>query len=66
MAPVTEVAFLPVRPGVDILDTSISEGQVMDNMLKVGKVAPGVQKNYYGVEEENASHVHLLLGEPHF
>lgn len=62
MAPVTEVAFLPVRPGIDINDTSSSEGAVMANMLEVGKHAPGVQKNYWGVEEENPAHVHLMLG----
>ena len=64
MAPVTEVAFLPLRPGIDINDASTSEGQVMANMLEVGKVAPGVQKNYSGVEEENSAHVHLMLGTP--
>ncbi|OAL20113.1 hypothetical protein AYO20_11550 [Fonsecaea nubica] len=61
MAPVTEVAFLPLRPGVDINDTSTSEGKVMANMVEVGKHAPGVQKNYWGIEEENSAHVHLML-----
>lgn len=62
MAPVMEIAFLPLRPGVDINDTSISEGKVMANMVEVGKHAPGVLKNYWGVEEENSAHVHLMLG----
>jgi heme-degrading monooxygenase HmoA len=62
MSPTTEVAFLPLRPGVDIDDISCPEGKVMAHMLEAGKVAPGCTKNYSGLEEENPGHVHLILG----
>jgi hypothetical protein len=62
MSPATEVAFLPLRPGVDINDTSCHEGKVMAHMAEAGKVAPGCTKNYWGLEEENPGHVHLILG----
>ena len=63
MGAVTEFAFIPLRPGVNIEDESISEGQIMAQMLAKGKIAPGVQANYWGKQEECSHFVHLLLGK---
>jgi hypothetical protein len=64
MSPVTEFAYIPLRPSSNIDDPSTSEGGIMAAMLEKGKVAPGVQRNYWGKLEENPKEIYLLLGEP--
>ncbi|KAH7095540.1 hypothetical protein FB567DRAFT_512789 [Paraphoma chrysanthemicola] len=61
MGAVTEFAFIPLRPGTDIEDENISEGQIMAQMLAKGKIAPGVQANYWGKQIDCSHFVHLLL-----
>jgi hypothetical protein len=54
--PVTEVGYMSVKPGLNIMDETTPEGQILAGAYKRVAAAPGGPKHvYFGPEMENPS-----------
>lgn len=61
MAPVTEVAYLTLKPGVELAGSSTS-AQAWSESIRTIQAQEGYQRLYWGVAVENPSLLMLLIG----
>ena len=60
--PVTEIGCMGVKPGLNIMDETTREGQIMAGAYKAVAAAPGgPHQVYWGLEVENPSNVWALF-----
>ena len=62
MAPVTEIARLPLITSADVDDPSSSSGKIWQDTILTLSSQDGFQRAYYGREVEDQSLLHLLIG----
>jgi hypothetical protein len=61
MAPVTEIAYLTLKPGVELTGSSTS-AQVWTDTVKTITQQSGYQRLHWGITLENQSLLMLLIG----
>jgi hypothetical protein len=64
MSPVTEIATLFLKAGVNLEDQSSPASQVAQEAFSTISSQPGFQRIYYGPELEDASLLQLFIGTP--
>ena len=62
MAPVTELATIPLTPGAQIEDPTSPAGQVWQSSISTISSQPGFQRAHWGRELENESVLQLFIG----
>lgn len=62
MSPVTELATLFLKPGIDVEDQSSLEGQIALESLSTISSQPGFERLYYGPILEDASLFQIFIG----
>ena len=62
MAPVTEIARLPLISSANVDDPSCSSGQIWHDTILTFSSQDGFQRAYYGREVDDQSLLHLLIG----
>jgi len=62
MSPVTELATLFLKPGINVEDQSSPEGQIALESLSTISSQPGFERLYYGPILEDASLFQLFVG----
>lgn len=60
--PVTEVASLGLKPGIDLADKSSSAHQVIQDALNVLSRQAGFQRAHYGQHLEDPTILDLVIG----
>ena len=61
MAPVTEIAYLPLKTGCNPSEANSPAASAWQNMLKTVLDQPGAQRAYWGLEVENPSMLRLFV-----
>ena len=64
MAPVTQIAVIPLVAGAEIDNPSSPAGQVWQYTMDTAIAVAGIQRVYWGRQVENPSVVDLLIGSP--
>jgi hypothetical protein len=62
MSPITELATLSLKPGINVEDQSSPEGQIALESLSTISSQPGFERLYYGPVLEDASAFQLFIG----
>jgi hypothetical protein len=61
MAPVTEIAYLSLKPGQNPADANSPAGSLMQEILKTILAQEGAQRAYWSLEVENPSMLRLFI-----
>lgn len=61
MAPVTEIAYLPLKAGQDPTDANSPAGSLMQEILNAVLEQEGAQRAYWSFEFENPSMLRLFI-----
>lgn len=58
----TEIATIPLQPGVDLEDPQSAAGEVLENTFSVLRQQDGYQRAYHGRQVENPNIWQLVIG----
>lgn len=61
MAPVTEIAYISLKPGISITG-STTEAQAWSETISTIQAQPGYQRLHWGITLENQDLLMLLIG----
>ena len=61
MAPVTEIAYLPLKPGSNPSEADSPADSIWKDALNTVKAQPGFQRAYWSLEVENPSILRLFV-----
>ena len=60
----TEIATMPLRPGIDTDDPNSAAGKVLNDTFSTLRAQEGYQRAYHGRQIENPSIFQLIVGMP--
>lgn len=60
----TEIANVPLLPGIDIEDSDSAAGKVLTDFFNILRQQEGLQRIYHGRQIENPNIWQLLVGMP--
>ena len=61
MAPVTEIAYFPLKAGTNVKDVNSQAGQSWANIISTVLDQDGAQRGYFGMEVENPSMLRVFV-----
>ena len=60
---VVEIVNISLKPTSNVTDASSPAGEALAKALKIASSQPGYNKLFWGVEVDNASALHIAVGE---